>query len=129
LSDTKSEKKINLKTTKAMFEKLQVINSKKSIERISNIFLIFLIFHLLFVFAVYNSTKFNFNNPLLPKYLAFEVFAPYAEKGLIISFGLLITTILKFFKQNLFIIIICLIIILVYYFTGFEPNFTEYKKF
>jgi uncharacterized membrane protein YwzB len=111
-----------------MFEILNEINKKKNFEKIANSFLIILIFHLLFVFAIYYSTKFNFKNPFIPKYLAFEVFAPYAEKGLIITFGLLIATILKFLKQNLIIILICLIVIAVYYFTSFEPNFTDYQK-
>ena len=111
-----------------MFEKLNEINKKKNFEKIANTFLIILIFHLLFVFAIYYSTKFNMSNPLIPKYLAFEIFAPYAEKGLIITFGLLIATILKFLNQHLIMILICLLVIAVYYFTSFEPNFTAYQK-
>lgn len=110
-----------------MFDKLNGINKNKNFEKIANAFLIILIFHLLFVFTIYYSTKFNYNNPLIPKYLAFEVFAPYADKGLIITFGLLIATTLKFLKQHLIIILICFFVIAVYYFTSFEPNFTEYQ--
>ena len=111
-----------------MFNKLNEINKKKNIEKIANVFMLMLIFHLLFIFAIYYSTKFNFQNPLIPKYLAFEVFAPYAQKGLIITLGLLIVTILKFLRQNLIIILICLLIIAIYYGTSFEPNFAEYQK-
>ena len=114
--------------SKEMFEKLNEINKIKNFEKIANAFLIILIFHLLFVFEKYYSTKFNLNNPLIPKYLAFEIFAPYAKKGLILTFGLLIAIVLKFLKQNLIIILICLFVIAVYYFTTFEPNFTEYQK-
>jgi uncharacterized membrane protein len=111
-----------------MFNKLNEINKKKNIEKIANAFMLILIFHLLFIFTIYYSTKFNFQNPLIPKYLAFEVFAPYAQKGLIITLGLLIVTILKFLRQNLIIILICLLIIAIYYLTSFEPNFAEYQK-
>lgn len=111
-----------------MFKKLDGINKKESFEKMSNAFLLVLIFHLLFIFAMYYSTKFCYNNPLIPKYLAFEVFAPYAQKGVIITFGLLIATIFKFIKQNLIVILICLLVIAVYYFTSFEPNFAEYQK-
>lgn len=111
-----------------MLTKLNVINNKKSIARISNCLIILLILHLLFIFLIYCTTKLNYKNPLIPKYLAFEVFAPYAQKGLIITFGLLIVMSLKFFKQNLLIIIICSILIALYYFTSFEPDFSEYQK-
>jgi hypothetical protein len=111
-----------------MFNKLNEINKKKNIEKIANAFMLILIFHLLFIFTIYYSTKFNFQNPLIPKYLAFEVFAPYAQKGLIITLGLLIVTILKFLRQNLIIILICLLIIAIYYLTSFEPNFADYQK-
>ena len=48
-----------------MFDKLNEINKKKNFEKIANAFLIILIFHLLFVFTIYYSTKFNYNNPAL----------------------------------------------------------------
>lgn len=111
-----------------MLTKLNAINNKKSIARISNCLIILLILHLLFIFIIYCSVKLSYRNPLIPKYLAFEVFAPYAEKGLMITIGLLTIMTLKFFKQNLLTIIICLIIIALYYFTSFEPDFTEYQK-
>lgn len=111
-----------------MFDKLAEINKKKSFGKIANAFLIILIFHLLFIFAIYYSTKFAYKNPLIPKDLAFEVFAPYAQKGLIVTFGLLIATIFKFMKQNLVVILSCLIVIAIYYFTSFEPDFVEYQK-
>ena len=111
-----------------MPEKLKEINNKKSIIRTSNCLIIILILHLLFIYLIYCTTKLNYRNPLIPKYLAFEVFAPYAQKGFIITAGLLIVMPLKFFKQNLFAIIICLVLIGLYYLTSFEPNFAEYQK-
>lgn len=111
-----------------MLEKLKEINNKKSSIRTSNCLIILLFLHLLFIFMIYCTTKLSYRNPLIPKYLAFEVFAPYAEKGLIITIGLLIVMPLKFFKQNLLSIIVCLILIALYYFTSFEPNFTAYQK-
>lgn len=111
-----------------MPEKLKEINNKKSVARISNCLIIILILHLLFIFLIYCSVKLSYSNPLIPKYLAFEVFAPYAQKGLMITAGLLIVMPLKFFKQNLFVIIICLVVISLYYLTNFEPNFAEYQK-
>ena len=111
-----------------MVEKLKLINRKKSVERISN-FLIFLpILLLISIFANYYSTKLNLSNPLIPKYLAFEIFAPYALKGTILTIGILLVTALKIFKQNLIAILICVIIIALYYLTSFEPNFAEYPK-
>ncbi|KFF06006.1 hypothetical protein [Flavobacterium reichenbachii] len=111
-----------------MLEKLKEINSKRSVEKISMVLIIVAILHLLNVFAVYYSTKLNLSNPLIPKCLAFEIFNPYAEKGFILAFGLLIATFSKFLKQNLIVITICLLILVLYYLTGFEPNFEEYPK-
>jgi hypothetical protein len=111
-----------------MPQKLKEFNHNKRISQISNCLVIILILHLLFIFMIYCTVKLSYRNPLIPKYLAFEVFAPYAEKGLIITIGLLIVMPLKFFKQNLLTIIICLILIALYYFTSFEPDFTEYQK-
>jgi cell division protein FtsW (lipid II flippase) len=111
-----------------MLEKLKEINRKSSVGKSLNILILLLILHLIFIFTVYYSTKFNYNNPLIPKYLVFEVFAPFAEKGLIIAIGLLVIIPLKNFKQNLIAIVICLIVIALYYFTSFEPNFAEYQK-
>lgn len=111
-----------------MFKKLKEINSKSSIEKISKVLIIVAILHLLNVFAVYYSTKLNLSNPLIPKYLAFEIFNPYAKKGFILTFGLLVATFAKFLKQNLIVITICILIIVLYYLTSFKPNFDEYPK-
>lgn len=111
-----------------MLEKLKEINNKKSIIRTSNCVIILLLLHLLFIFMIYGSTNLIYNNPLIPKHLAFEIFAPYAQKGFIITAGLLIAMPLKFFKQNLFAVIICLVLIALYYLTNFKPNFAEYQK-
>ena len=83
--------------------------------------------HLLNVFIFYFQTKLNFQNPLLPKYLAYEIFEPYAIKGIILTLGITTVTILKFFKLNLIIILICVLLIVLYYFTSFEPKFVEYQ--
>jgi type IV secretory pathway VirB3-like protein len=48
-------------------------------------------------------------------------------KGTILSIGIVLATIFKIFKQNLFAIFICVIIIALYYLTSFDPNFTEYQ--
>ena len=111
-----------------ILEKLKEINQKRSVEKTSNVLILLVIILLLNIFAVYYSTKLNLTNPLIPKYLAFEIFDPYAAKGIILTFGILIATTLKFFKQNLITIIVCLVVIALYYFTSFEPNFTEYQK-
>lgn len=111
-----------------MIDNLREINRKSIIVKISNILITIVILLLLNVFAVYYSTKLNLTNPLIPKYLAFEIFAPYAVKGFILTLGLLIATSLKFFKQNLIAIVICLLVIVLYIFTAFEPNFAEYQK-
>jgi len=111
-----------------MFQKLTEINHKNNLKKTANVLLIILILHLLFVFAVYYSTKLVFQNPLLPKCIAFETFAPYALKGSILTFRLLLAILSKFFKQNLIVIVICLTIVSIYYLTGFEPDFTAYQK-
>ena len=111
-----------------MFEKLKEINKKNSVEKGSSVLLILVLFHLLNVFLFYYKTKLNLENPLIPRCLAFELFDPYATKGIILTFGLLIATILKFFKQNLIVVLICAVTIAFYYFTSFEPNFAEYQK-
>lgn len=111
-----------------MLEKLKEINNKKSIITTSNCLIIILILHLLFIFLIYCSVKLSYRNPLIPKFIAFEVFAPYAQKGFIITAGLLIVMPLKLFKQNLFTVIICLVLIGLYYLTSFEPDFSEYQK-
>jgi hypothetical protein len=111
-----------------MLEKVNEINIEKNCKKIANVILILLILHLLFIFLIYYSTALIYKNPFIPKYLAFEIFAPYAKKGVILTLGVLIATILKMFKQNLFVILVCLLSILVYYLTNFEPDFTDYKK-
>ena len=111
-----------------MFENLNEINNKKSIIRIANLLILILIFHVLYVFSIYYSTKFSLTNPLIPKELAFEIFYPYSKKGVILTFGLLVVNILKLFKQNTIVILICLIILITYYFTSFQPDFSEYPK-
>nr|WP_315154166.1 hypothetical protein [uncultured Flavobacterium sp.] len=111
-----------------MLKKLNEINTKKKCEKTANAILILLILHLLFVFLIYYSTAFIYENPFIPKYLAFEIFAPYARKGVILTLGVLIATILKMFKQNLFLILVCVLSISIYYLTNFEPDFTDYKK-
>lgn len=111
-----------------MLEKLKEINRKSNVEKVSSILIILALVHLLNVFAFYYKTKFNLENPLIPKYLAFELFEPYAVKGLILIIGLLIATLSKFLKQNLIAIIICTIAFVLYYLTSFEPNFTAYQK-
>lgn len=110
-----------------MFEKLNLINRQKNIEIIASVLILVAIILLLNVFAVYYSTKLNLSNPLIPKCLAFEIFEPYALKGIILTIGLLIATILKLFKQHLIVILICLLIIALYYLTRFEANLTEYQ--
>lgn len=111
-----------------MIPQYREINQNKKNSITANVLLIILILHLLFVFAVYFSTKLVFQNPLLPKYIAFETFAPYALKGLIVTFGLLTAILLKFLKQNLIVIVICIIVITIFYCTPFEPDFTPYQK-
>lgn len=110
-----------------MFKKLKEINQKNNIERISGILVIVAMILLLNVFTVYYKTKLNLTNPLIPKYLIDGVFAPYALKGIILSCGILAATILKFFRQNLAAIIFCAIAIILYYFTSFEPDFSDYQ--
>lgn len=111
-----------------MLEKLNLLNNKKQTIILANALILLLIFHLLYIFSVYYSTKFNFNNPLIPKYLAFEVFAPFAKKGLFITLGLLLILPLKFFKQNFFVAVLCIITFVIYYLTSFEPDFSEFQK-
>lgn len=111
-----------------MLEKLKEINRINSIEKTSKVLILIVIFHLLRVFAVYYETKLHLSNPLIPKYLAFEIFNPYAEKGFILTLGLLFAITLKFFKQNFIVMVVCFVIIIFYHLTTFKPNFTEYIK-
>lgn len=110
-----------------MFEKLNLINRQKNIEIIANVLTLVALLLLINVFVVYYSTKLNLSNPLIPKCLAFEIFEPYALKGSILIIGLLLATILKMFKQHLFVVLICLLIIALYYLTHFESNLSEYQ--
>ena len=111
-----------------MLEKLKEINRNVSTEKTASILIILALLHLINVFAFYYKTKLNLANPLIPKYLAFELFEPYAVKGIILTIGILIASFLKFFKQNLIVILVCAMIILLYYLTSFEPSFAEYQK-
>lgn len=111
-----------------MLEKLNSLNNKKQVEVVSNILIMVLIFHLIYIFKVYYATKFNFSNPLIPKYLAFEVFAPFAQKGLSTTLGLVLIMPLKFFKQNFIVVLISLLILAIYYATSFEPDFSQFQK-
>ncbi|MEN9929508.1 MAG: hypothetical protein RLZZ231_1429, partial [Bacteroidota bacterium] len=61
-----------------MLEKLKEINRNISIEKTSNSLIMLALLHLLNIFAFYYKTKLNLINPLIPKYLAFELFEPYA---------------------------------------------------
>lgn len=111
-----------------MQEKLKEINRNSSTEKASIVLILLGFIHLICVFTFYYKTKFNLENPLIPKYLAFELFEPYAVKGIILTLGLFLATILKFFKQNLAVLIICIIIIALYYLTSFHPDFTAYQN-
>jgi|GEM_PF-3515573 len=111
-----------------MLEKLKEINRNVSAEKTASYLIIFALLHLINVFAFYYKTKLNLANPLIPKYLAFELFEPYAVKGIILTIGISIATFLKLFKQNLLVILVCTLIIALYYFTSFQPNFSEYQK-
>jgi hypothetical protein len=111
-----------------MLEKLKEINRNVNTENTASALIILALFHLINIFAFYYKTKLNLANPLIPKYLAFELFEPYAVKGIILTIGILIATFLKLFKQNLFIILVCTVIIASYYLTSFEPSFAEYQK-
>ena len=111
-----------------MLEKLKEINRNVSTEKAASGLTILALLHLINVFAFYYKTKLNLANPLIPKYLAFELFEPYAVKGIILTIGILIATFLKLFKQNLLVILVCILIIAFYYLTSFEPSFAEYKK-
>lgn len=111
-----------------MIKKLNEVNKSATTEMISKILILVVTFLLITIFAIYFSTKMSYKNPLIPKFLAFEVFYPYSQKGFILSIGLFFALISKFLKQNLIAVIICLIIISIYLFTSFEPNFTEYNK-
>lgn len=111
-----------------MLEKLKEINRNVSTKKAASGLTILALLHLINVFAFYYKTKLNLANPLIPKYLAFELFEPYAVKGIILTIGILIATFLKLFKQNLLVILVCTLIIALYYFTSFQPNFAEYQK-
>jgi hypothetical protein len=111
-----------------MLEKLKEINRNVSTEKAASGLTILALLHLINVFTFYYKTKLNLANPLIPKYLAFELFEPYAVKGIILTIGILIATFLKLFKQNLLVILVCILIIAFYYLTSFEPSFAEYQK-
>jgi uncharacterized membrane protein len=111
-----------------MLEKLKEINRNVSTEKTSSGLIILALFYLVSVFAFYYKTKLEIVNPLIPKYLAYELFEPYAVKGIILTIGLLLATTLKFLKQNLIAILVCVVVITLYHLTTFEPNFTAYQK-
>lgn len=111
-----------------MLKRLKEINSNVNTAKTANGLITLALLHLLYVFAFYYKTKLNLANPLIPKYLAFELFEPYVVKGIILTIGVLLASFFKFFKQNLMVILVCAMIIVLYYFTSFEPNFTEYQK-
>ena len=111
-----------------MLEKLKEINRNVSTEKTSSGLIILALFYLVSVFAFYYKTKLEIVNPLIPKYLAYELFEPYAVKGIILTIGLLLATTLKFLKQNLIAILVCVVVIALYHLTIFEPNFTAYQN-
>lgn len=111
-----------------MIKKLNDINASNNIEKISKILILTITFLLVTIFAKYYQTKMNLQNPLIPEYLAFEIFNPYSQKGFILTIGLFLSLTAKFLKQNLISVIICIVIIAAYFLTSFEPNFTEYNK-
>lgn len=111
-----------------MLEKLNSLNNIKKIELASNVLIILLIFHLLYIFTVFYSTKLNLENPLIPQQILIAVFAPFAQKGIFITLGLLLILPLKFFKQNFFVVVLCIITFAIYYLTSFEADFSEFQK-
>ena len=70
-----------------MLEKLKEINRNVSVEKTSSGLIILAFFYLLSVFAYYYKTKLEIVNPLIPKYLAYELFEPFAFKGTILTIG------------------------------------------
>ena len=106
-----------------MLEKLKEVNRNRSTEITAKVLIVLTILYLLSIFCVYFQTKLNLTNPLIPKYLITGIFDPYATKGIILTIGLLVATILQFFKQNLITILVCVIALTLYYITTFEANF------
>lgn len=94
--------------------------------KITNGFSIFLILYINFLilstFAQFISLKLNLKNPLIPQEFISDLFTPYADVGFVLSTGLMLILILKFFKQNLIVIIGALILIGIYYLTDFSPE-------
>lgn len=111
-----------------MKKKIIELNKSNKIDKISIGIILVINLFLVSIFAQYYSTKLNLTNPLIPKYLAFEIFEPYALKGFITSIGLLFTLILRFLKQNLFSLIIGIIIICIYIFTNSIPDYSQYTN-
>ena len=62
----------------------------------------------------------NLKNPLISQELISDLFTPYADVGFILSIGLMLILVLKFFKQNLIVIIGALILIGFYYLADYN---------
>ncbi len=109
--------KLAVRLSEGFIEKLKEINRNVSVEKTSSGLIILAFFYLLSVFAYYYKTKLEIVNPLIPKYLAYELFEPFAFKGTILTIGLLLASTLKFLKQNLIAILVCVIIVALYHLT------------
>ena len=92
------------------------LNDKKTIKILSIATILYINVLLIFIFAAYFRNKMNLTNPLIPKNLVDLSFEKYALKGLILSCGLPVLFLLKFWKKNFAVVVGSAVLALIYTF-------------
>ena len=62
--------------------------------------------------------KLKMNNPLIPEYLIKMATTPYLKKGIILTLGLIIIFISKFYKKNLLAFSVLILLIIYFIFSN-----------
>ncbi len=87
------------------------LDQSKKIQISSNVAIVLLLLFVLASFCQYYSMKLNFTNPLIPEKLIEIATKPFLDKAMILSVGIIVMVIMKFFKRNFFALCIGLLLI------------------
>jgi len=76
------------------------LNQSRGLNISTNILCAFILLFSIASFAQYYSMKLKMNNPLIPEYLIKMATTPYLKKGMILTLGIIIIFISKFYKKK-----------------------------
>ena len=94
------------------------LDQSKKIQISSNVIIALLLLFVLASLCQYYSMKLNFTNPLFPEKLIEVATKPFLNKAIILSNGIIVIAILKYFKRNFFALCIGILLVGYYIFSN-----------